>query len=360
MKRTAVLLLCGVMSLGLAACGRSEEKNPAGGKAETERTEFFPGDCHEDMETVKFDCSLEIPEEFDAENFYLPRVTGMQYIDISTAYKNYVEGKEVKESYHYPSEKEGEPDEDIYILADESQVSICGEAGFNWKTKEISRYIQAMRTNEAGASHDSFSFGTGESCIDDLKEKLNDIGFPTGEFRFSWFSLSGEEHKALEQEKLESGEIGEENVQEDWTDKNEYEIYAWQTYGGLQVLPQWMTTSGLRALESYQKAPVYATYTENGCLGMCADNAYKFEKTEEKISFLPFGKIVDAVEKRYENLLADTVSTVRRAKLVIRIYMDEKQEYAAAPVWYFEVADEDGNTEVLLFDAASGEEIYLS
>lgn len=346
MKRITAVLLCGVMVFSLTACGSSKEKNGAEGGLDTGN--------------VKFDCSVEVSEEFDPENFYLPQVMGMQYIDGDAACKTYVEGQEIREEYHYPSEKENVPDDDVYILTDGTQVSVSGTGGFNYATEESSYYHRVMRKNETGASKAEFAFGKGEDCVANAKEKLAALAFPTDEYRFSWFSLSGEEHQKLEQEGLEAGSIGEEDVQPDWTDKDEYEIYAWQTYGGLQVLPEIMTTTNKRAFESYQRAPVSAAYTKNGCVCLAAGVPYCFEKTDKKAVFLPFGEIAAAVEKRYENLLTDSPVTVTRAKLVLRIYREEKQNMlAAAPVWYFETSGQEENPEVLLFDAMSGKEIYL-
>lgn len=48
-----------------------------------------------------------------------------------------------------------------------------------------------------------------------------------------------------------------------------------------------------------------------------------------------------------------------RAKLAVRVYFDESQVYQAEPVWYFEVYDNNSNLEIVLFNAVTGEEIYL-
>ena len=50
---------------------------------------------------------------------------------------------------------------------------------------------------------------------------------------------------------------------------------------------------------------------------------------------------------------------MERAKLAVRVYYDEKQEYAAEPIWYFEVKDGYGNETVLIMNAVTGKEIYL-
>ncbi|MDO4337216.1 MAG: hypothetical protein Q4C91_03905 [Eubacteriales bacterium] len=321
---------------------------------------FFPASYTGGSDIVKFDCTLEVPAEFDPKNFYLPEITGMQYIDGDAVYRNYVEGEEIKETYNYPSEKEGVPDDNVYIFNDDRTVSVSGVDGFGYYDPEVSRYRQVMRATERGASQEDFEFGTGESCVEQVKEALKNISYPVDEFEFSWFSLSGEEHEKLEQEALRNGVIGEENLQGDWTGKDEYEIYAWQIYDGLPVFPQWMTTSLTRAVESYQKAQVSAVFTSNGMVNLDADPPYIFEKTDKTADFLSFSEIAKAVEERYKKILTDSTYTVNRAKLAVRVYIDENQKYKAEPVWYFEVADNNGGTEILLFNAESGKEIFLN
>ncbi len=366
---TRIITVLGISVL-ITGCGRNSTENKEKKTEQATITEsatvnndetedFFPTSYAGGSETVKFDCALEVPEEFEAQNFYLPEITGIQYIDSDAAYANYVEGKEVTETYHYPSDDEETPDENIYILADGSIVAISGVDGLQYNAAESGKYLYVMRATEEGASHEDFEFETGENCVNQVKAALAAVSYPVDEFRFSWFSLSGEEHGELEQAALENGEIDEEDVVGDWTDKDEYEIYAWQTYGGLPVFHPYMTSALTRAFESYQKATVSSVFTQNGIQTLAANLPYLFEKTDEKVDFLPFAEIAAAVEERYEKLLTDSVYTVKRAKLAMRVYVDQKQKYAAEPIWYFEVVDNNGGIEVILFDAGSGEEIFL-
>ncbi|MBQ7372927.1 MAG: hypothetical protein IJW67_13795, partial [Blautia sp.] len=232
--------------------------------------------------------------------------------------------------------------------------------GLNYFNPEAGVYNQVMRATEKGASRDNFDFATGDSLVEQVTQALADVSYPVNEFQFSWFSLSGEEHKQLEQDALENGMIEKENMQGDWNGKDEYEIYAWQMYDNLPVFPQLMTTAISRAFESYQKAPVTAMVTRHGMQSLVAQLPYSFMETDEIVSFLPFSKIAAAVEDHYEKILTEQTYIVNRAKLALRVYLDEKQDLQAEPIWYFEVSDNSGRVEVVLIQAETGKEIYLN
>lgn len=364
-KCMAVILGIAVLASG---CGKKNESTKAEIMPETVPesdtatigASLFPESYTGGSERVKFDCTLEVPKEFDSDKFYRPEVTGLQYIDQDVAYDTYIEGENVEAQYQYPTDDENVPEQDIYVLADGTQVII--DAGLNYLRPEGSSYLYVMRDNEVGASQNNFSYGTGEDSVAQVEKSLADMVYPTNEFQFSWFSLSGEEHMTMEQEKLDKGEIGPEDMRIDWTSvEGEYEIFAWQTYEGLQVFPQRMTMGMAFAYENYQNAPVQAIVSDQGILTLVAEAPYNFEESSELLSFLPFSEIASKVEEKYENLLLDddSVYTVERAKLAMRVYVDESQHYAAEPVWYLEVSDNNGSEEVLLFNAASGKEIFL-
>lgn len=313
---------------------------------------FFPAYYSESTDKVTVDCTLEVPEDFDVYQFHLPKVMGLQYYDTEKAYVEFVEGNEISEKH----------DQDIityYVMPDGSFVGI-GEL-LNYYLMESGTYRQVVRSSERGAPQEDFSFETGENCMREVKQALEKIDYPVDEFLFSWFSTSGEDYAVMEQKALEDGRIGGESLKSDgWSEANNaYEIYAWQIYEGLPVFPQIMTTLMNRAIESYQKAPVSALYNKDGLLTLLAYTPYQFEETEEVTALKPFSEIAESVMEKYDNLINDLTYSVTRAKLAVRVYFDEQQQYQAEPVWYFEVFDNDSNLEIAMFNAVSGEEIYL-
>ena len=305
---------------------------------------------------------LEIPEKFDASDFYMPMVEGYSFIDIEKAYQIYVEGKEVKEEYHDPVEADDQIAADNYILNDNTLIGITG--GFLYYTPDTSIYRNVVRSSERNAPKNNFKFASGDSCVEEVKKKLKEIGCPVEEYRFDWFSTSGEEYSILEQRAVDDQAIDSQYIKQDgWTEENNaYEIYAWQTYEELPVFDIVMTTAKTRALESYQKAPISALYTEKGLLSFSLTTPpYKFVKSNDRVDFLSFSEIAKLLEQRYEDLLEDdeVTHTVTRAKLAIRTYYDEKQDIAAEPIWYFEVTDGEA-VEIVLINAINGNEIFLN
>ena len=98
----------------------------------------------------------------------------------------------------------------------------------------------------------------------------------------------------------------------------------------------------------------------DGMQALLAEEPYLLEPTDVKADFLSFEEIADRVIEKYERLLLEegTVYTVERAMLAVRIY-DEASQYGAEPIWYFEVTNNMTYPEVLMFNAITGEEIYL-
>ncbi len=189
------------------------------------------------------------------------------------------------------------------------------------------------------------------------------MGCPVEQYRFDWFSTSGEEHASLEAQLVEAQMLDSQNRKQDgWSEADDsYDIYAWQIYEELPVFPLVLTQSKRYIGDTYKLAPLAAVYTAQGALSISMSSpTFEFEKTDEIVPFLLFGDIADVVVQKYEELLEDEniVHTVTSAKLVLRTFYDESQKIEAEPVWYFQVSD-GTNTEPLLVQAITGEEIPL-
>lgn len=329
-------------------------------KPEKDVSDFFPDFYQAETEKVKFDCALEISEEFKAFEFHIPMVRGIYNYNQDAAREEFVDMERVTEQYEYPPTEQTPVTEHFYLYEDGTGIYLS--LAMTYYSGLAGKYRYVVRNDEKGAPREKFSFATGEECVTKVKEALQKIDYPEDEFKFDWFSTSGEEYAEMEQQAIEDGAVEAENInQEGWSKKdNSYEIYAWQIYEGLPVFPWVMTSQMTRAIENYQKAPVSALFTEKGMLALSAQAPYIFEKTEETAVFKSFSEIVDAVSMKYENLLDENKYFVTRAKLVLRVYYNENQELTAEPVWYFEVVDSNSNMEVVLIQALTGEEIYLA
>ncbi len=367
-RMVKVIAICMSVMMCMTGCGDDTKKASTDLNEETDvvsvengNTNFFPKTYSEQIGNVKFDCTLEIPENFDALNFHMPKVNGYSFMDNEKIYQTYVEGKEIKEEYHDQVEADDQNAYDTYILSDDTLIGITGS--FLYYRSADTAYQNASREDENGAPKDTFRFGSAEDCISDLKSRLKEVGCPVEQYQFDWFSTSGEEHASLEAELVETQMLDSQKRKQDgWSEADDsYDIYAWQTYEALPVFPVVLTMSKRYIGDTYKKAPLTAIYTAQGALSISLSSPpFAFEKTDEKAQFLPFGDIADVISAKYDELLEneDTVHTVTSAKLVLRTYYNESQRIEAEPVWYFQVSD-GTNTESLLVQAITGEEIPL-
>ena len=264
--RQAMIVLGICMCLGGCEKETEAKTEPEGETVQSEDGDFFPESYSEETEKVKFECVVNVPEKFEVTNFHAPIIKGVSNIDAETAYKKYVEGKVVTEEYHDEPTIENEKGNDTYILEDGTVIGLSGV--FLYNTPESSIYRQVVRMSERSAPKDNFKFASGDDCTEQVKEELRSLGCPVDEYQFDWFSTSGEDYAILEKRALDDGMIDSQRAKQDgWTEaNNSYEIYGWQLYEGLQVLPPWITSAMSRAFESYQKAPISAVYTKQGML----------------------------------------------------------------------------------------------
>ncbi len=372
MKKRMVkgIAVCMSVMMGMTGCGGNTKKETATLKAETDvvpakndNVDFFPKSYSEQIGKVNFDCALEIPENFDALNFHMPKVNGYSFMDNEKIYQTYVEGKEIKEEYHNSEDAAADYENagDFYILSDDTEIGITGT--LHYYRSAVTAYWNASREDENGAPKDTFHFGSAEDCISDLKSRLIEVGCPVEQYQFDWFSTSGEEHASLESQLVETQMLDSQKRKQDgWSEADDsYDIYAWQMYEALPVFPLLLTQSKRYIGDTYKKAPLGAVYTAQGALSISLTYPpFAFEKTNEIVPFLSFEDIADVVVQKYEELLEDEniVHTVTSAKLVLRTFYDESQKIEAEPVWYFQVSD-GTNTEPLLVQAITGEEIPL-
>lgn len=113
----------------------------------------------------------------------------------------------------------------------------------------------------------------------------------------------------------------------------------------------------------FSTAPLTAVFDEDGLQTFQMSAPIMLEntdKTGEAVQVLPFEKIADAVENRFESMITDQHYTVKKAKMVLRTYNDENQKLSAEVVWHLTVTDDKGNIQILMYDALTGKEIFLT
>ncbi|HIS31898.1 MAG TPA: hypothetical protein IAB44_10190 [Candidatus Limivivens intestinipullorum] len=349
---------------------------------------FFPDSFTGGTETVRFDCELEVSENFDAENFFLPAIPGLRPVDEEAVYEAYVEGRDVGETHEFSPTDYDPKGSTVYVFKTDGETT--GEVSISSGFAYFDSFNNAFHGGDIypesakGASQENeVAFGSGEECVAQVKETLAGFSFPVEEYEFSWFSLDASDLDALTQEALlgASQEAGEffadawDLPEEGWTEAdNRYMIYAWQYYSGIPVFLPWMSMDRASAKESYLSAPVSSTFTGLGMIDLAVEAPYAFESTGQKADFLPFPEIASALVRKYTYLLdlsgteteeketeEPVTYTVSRAMLALRVYLDEEKTYAAEPVWYFEVQNSStGYLDVLYFNALTGQEIYLA
>lgn len=349
----------------LAGCGENKrtESNEQGKESETNISAVeFPKSYDYETESgkVKFHCTVEIPDNFNTQNVHKVAVKGRSFGDQEKAYYEYVEGKSVVETQE-TFLGEDLPEEKSYRLADDSHVLIGN--GFSYGSENAGYYTKiAVRDMDRLETYKAIkvNFASEDEAKDYGKKKMEEIGYPADEFVYQVCPLQWEMSKDFEKQHVEDQLLLEEERKDEWTQEDDaYFIYAYQTCEGLPVFHELMSSNRAFAYDTPDNAPMQAIYSTRGLEFLVIEYVYEFAESEELLTLKDFNEIANNVEVKFDNLLNDTIYEITKAKLFRMVRFNERQEYVAEPVWYFEVMENDTKQSITLINAVTGKEIFL-
>ena len=362
LKKVLLLLAFGavIISSGCGKTAGSEMSNATIVRDDTNsRTEdYFPKEYDAESESgkVRFNCTLEIPESLNGRNIQKTSVEGLQAYDKDAAYVMFGEGKEVSQKEQY----EGDYGDAIYYMFSDG-TSLYLDYNVLWAsaTSSLYAYLGVSQSDYI----DLFSDGTvsldKESCISEIKNDMNELGYDTEMLSFQAIPLSVDAMNELRSQELNDGLLKEGDTNEPTSEDEAYFIYAYQENTGIPVFHEAMSIAKQMADNSPDNAPVQAIYSARGLEQLSINYIYDFKNEQSTVTLKPFDEITSVAEEKYENLLNDSKYEITRAKLYKRVYTAEDQKYAEEPIWYFEVVENGNDKTVMLVNAETGKEINL-
>lgn len=310
---------------------------------------------------VRFDCSVEAPEDIGNKNLPRTSVEGLYRCDQEKAWSMFGEGQEIAEKHETQAE-EGKSASAYYTFADGGSLGIDG--GVNYGVEGREHYLNMNPLNSENMSvleGGSVSFASAEECIEQVKNAMEELGYQTGEFSFQAFPVDADRMKVLEEEYISQELLAEEDRKGEWSEADDaWVLYAYQEHNGIPVFHEAMSIARQFADDSPENAAVSAICSARGFERLNISSfIYVFKDEESAVSFKPFEEIAGVVEQRYENLLDESEYEVTKAKLFERVYVDEQQKYASEPVWHFTVVQDGARETVVLVNAETGKEVFL-
>lgn len=363
-----IMMLVAAVTL-FTGCGEAKRINDNGRNTQNKQSETnisaveFPKSYDYETESgkVKFHCPVEIPDHFNTQSVHKMEVKGRSFGDQEKAYHEYVEGKSVVETHETFLGKDL-PEEKSYRLADGSYVLIGN--GFSYGSENVGYYTSlGMRDSEKLEIYKAgkVDFATDDEAKDYGKRKMEEIGYAADEFTYQVCPLQWELSKDFEVKQVEDQLILEEDRKDEWTQEDDaYFIYAYQMCEGLPVFHELMSVDQAFAYDTPDNAPMQAIYSTRGLEWLMTEYIYEFAESTELLTLKDFNEIANIVEVKFDNLLNDTIYEVTKAKLFRMVRLNEKQEYVAEPVWYFEVMENDTKQSITLINAVTGKEIFLN
>lgn len=372
-----------ILTMCLGGCGREPGEAMTAAEAGAEATEetisgeaeASPGEDAAAGETVfpenyqresgsgkvRFDCSVEVPEDIGNKN--LPRISveGLYHCDQEKAWSMFGEGQEIAEKHETQGE-DGKAASAYYTFADGGTLSITEGVTYGAGGNRIYSYIPPLSPeNMSVLEGGSVSFANAEECIKQVKNAMEELGYQAGDFSFQAFPVDADRMKALEEEYISQELLEEENRKGEWSEADDaWVLYAYQEHNGIPVFHEMMGIARQFADDSPENAAVSAICSARGFESLNISSfIYVFKDEESAVSFKPFEEIAGVVEQRYENLLDESEYEVTKAKLFERVYVDEQQKYASEPVWHFTVVQDGARETVVLVNAETGKEVFL-
>ena len=309
---------------------------------------------------VKFDCKVETPDSFTGDNVHKYLVSGECTGDDKSILSRYVEGKEISEQFEEEAHN-GIPKATHYNMADGAVINIGG-GGFNFGSGNFAYYSggRALDSDyQEEYSKGQVSFASEEEAIKAVEQELAETGFSEFEFQFVVYPANHEIMKKIEAE-IYTSEEDQSQKKEAWTQEDDaYVVYGFQAQDNIPIFHRWMTVFRSMAYDNVDNASVQAVYSSRGIEFLMAWPIYYLEDTGEALTLKEFEEIAGTVEAKFENILNESTYEVTRAKLFQMVRLNENQEYAAEPIWYFEVVEDGISKSVTLVDAVTGKEIVL-
>ncbi len=328
--------------------GEPESESPANYQRESESGK------------VKFDCRIETPDSYTGDNVHKYLVSGEYYGDNNRILSRYVEGKEVAEQFSTEAH-DGIPGTDSFNMADGAVVNLGG-SGFGFSSRNSNYYYNARAMDseyQEEYGKGKVNFATAEEAIEAVKQELAETGFSEFEFQLVAYPANHEIMKKIEAE-IYTSEEDQSQKKDTWTQEDDiYVVYGFQAQDNIPIFHRWMTIFRVMAYDNVNNAPISAVYSGRGIESLIVQPIYYLEDTGEALTLKEFEEIAGIVEVKFENILNESTYVVNRAKLFQMVRLNENQEYAAEPIWYFEVTEDGGKKSVTLIDAVTGKEIVL-
>ena len=361
-KKVLLCFMLGVATIS-SGCGKqvSSEKSNVVDMLESDDSEVkdtFPDTYNAESESgkVKFNCTLELPENMNTRTIQKTTVEGVHSYDKDKAYSLLAEGKEISNKEQY----DGDNGEIIsYTFSDGASLYLDYNITWTSATSSLYAYLGVQQSDYIDLfSSDSVSLDK-DKYISEIKKDMNELGYDTENLSFQAIPLSVDAMKKLRDQELNNGLLEKGKTNEPTSEDEAYFIYAYQENTGIPVFHELMSVAKQMSDDSPDNAPVQAIYSARGLEVLSINYIYDFKNEQNTVTLKPFDEIASVVEEKYDNILNDVNYEVTRAKLYERVYTGEDQKYAEEPIWYFEVMENGSNKTVMLVNAETGKEINL-
>lgn len=207
-KKVLLCFMLGVATIS-SGCGKqvSSEKSNVVDMLESDDSEVkdtFPDTYNAESESgkVKFNCTLELPENMNTRTIQKTTVEGVHSYDKDKAYSLLAEGKEISNKEQY----DGDNGEIIsYTFSDGASLYLDYNITWTSATSSLYAYLGVQQSDYIDLfSSDSVSLDK-DKYISEIKKDMNELGYDTENLSFQAIPLSVDAMKKLRDQELNNG-----------------------------------------------------------------------------------------------------------------------------------------------------------
>lgn len=245
-KKVLLCFMLGVATIS-SGCGKqvSSEKSNVVDMLESDDSEVkdtFPDTYNAESESgkVKFNCTLELPENMNTRTIQKTTVEGVHSYDKDKAYSLLAEGKEISNKEQY----DGDNGEIIsYTFSDGASLYLDYNITWTSATSSLYAYLGVQQSDYIDLfSSDSVSLDK-DKYISEIKKDMNELGYDTENLSFQAIPLSVDAMKKLRDQELNNGLLEKGKTNEPTSEDEAYFIYAYQENTGIPVFHELMSVA---------------------------------------------------------------------------------------------------------------------
>lgn len=299
----------------------------------------FPKKYETTIGKVNFNCKVEVPEKFNATEYYQWRPDDAESPKIDTLLEGPLKNKELSDREYDREIVRDMPEGEKWLAYKDYSTVHTGKGFLSYHLSGAEYYYSVydfLDQYDQENCQEKLSFSTPEQAISDVRELLNQMGYSYDVELYS-AAVTGEMLKIWEKQRESDGLMEHSEKKPEWGEEDDaYIVYGYQRLQGLDVCNEMHLLGGELSRMNVLNASIHAVITKEGVISMDVYNMYDFSEKKDPCEFAAFDQIAAVAGDKYNEILEEASYDISLARLCMLVQYNQEQEREAIPVWYLE------------------------